>query len=61
MFRTINYILTSPNSRIKVPYIRSLHVEMHCAIIEYENVKGKPAHYLIQIVDLYDPNDQQYE
>jgi len=30
-------------------------------LIEYENEKIKPAHYLIQIVDFDDPNDQRQE
>ena len=54
----IQWILTSPDGPIKIPYIRSLYVEVHYAVIEYENKKIKPAYYLVQLVDLGDPNDQ---
>jgi len=58
MFKTIQLILTSSNGPTKIPYIRSLCVEVHCAIIEYENEKAKRGHYFVQLVDLDDPNDQ---
>jgi len=35
------------DSPIKFPYNRSIDVEVHCAVIEYENEKAKSAHYLI--------------
>jgi len=34
-------------------------VQLQCAIIDYENAKVKPVDYLVQIIDLNDPNDQQ--
>ena len=55
------WIVNSPDDRTKISCNRGLHVEVHCVVIEYENGKVKPAHYLIQIVDLNDPNDQQQE
>jgi len=36
-------------------------VEVHCVLIEYENEKDKRAHYLVQIIDYYDPYDQWHE
>ena len=51
-------ILTSPDDPTKIPNIRRLYVEVHCAVIKYENEKAKSAHYLIQLVDLDDPNNQ---
>jgi len=36
-------------------------VEIRCALMKYENEKAKPAHYLVQIVDLDNPKDQQQE
>jgi len=59
MFRRIHWFLTSPDTPTRISYIRSLYVEVHCAIIEYENEKVKPVHYLVQTVDLDDPNDQR--
>jgi len=44
-----------------VSYNRSLYVEVHCIVLEYENEKAKVVHYLVQLVDLDDPNDQQQE
>jgi len=29
-----------------------------CAVIEYENGKDNPTHYLVQLINLEDPNDQ---
>jgi len=34
-------------------------MEIYSALIEYENEKAKPVHYLIEIVDCDDPNDQR--
>jgi len=36
-------------------------VGVHFTLIEYENGKAKPAHYLIQIMDFDDRNDQRQE
>ena len=36
-------------------------MEVRCALIEYENEKAKPAHYLFQIVDYDNPYDQRQE
>ena len=59
MFKRIHWILTSPYGSTKITYSRPLYLKVHCALIEYENGKGKPAYYLIQIVDYDDPYDQQ--
>jgi len=56
MFERIHWILTSYNGP-KIPYIRSLYAEVHCAVIEYENEKSKAFHYLVKLVDLDDVND----
>ena len=53
--------LDSYISSTKVPVQRCLNLEVHSALIKYENEKAKPAHYLIQIVDYDDLNDQQRE
>jgi len=50
MFRMIYWIFTSPDGQIKVPYNRFLYVEVHCALIAYENRKAKPSRYLVQIL-----------
>jgi len=44
----IHYIITSSDGPTKIPYIRSLYIEIHCAIIAYENEKVKSAYYLAQ-------------
>ena len=61
MFKRIHWILTSPDGPTKIPNNRYLYVEVHCALVEYENGKAKPAHYLIQIVDYSDPYHQRQE
>jgi len=38
-----------------------LYLKVHCPLIEYENRKVKPAHYLVQIIDYNDPYDQHQE
>ena len=38
-----------------------MHVQVHCAIIEYQNGKAKPANYLVQLVDLFNPNYEWQE
>jgi len=57
MFKRIHWILTSPDGPAKIPVRRCLNLEDYSALIEYENGKTKPAHYLIQIVDYDDLND----
>ena len=42
----------------KISHIRSSYVEVHCAVIEYENEKAMPAYYFVQLVDSDDPNDR---
>jgi len=61
MFRTIHWILISPDGLTKIPYNRCLYEEVHCALNEYENGKAKTAHYLVQIVNFYNPNDQRQQ
>ena len=58
MFRKIHWILTSPNGPTKVPICRCINLEVYSALTEYENEKAKPSHYLVQIVDYDDLNDQ---
>ena len=57
----INWIITPPNGATKIPYKRSLYVEVHYTLIEHENGKAKPTYYLVQIVHLDDPNAQWQE
>jgi len=45
MFRKIYWNLTSLDGLTKIPYNRSLYVEVYYATIEYENGKAKLAHY----------------
>ena len=59
MFKRIHLILTFPKGLTKFPYVKSLYVEVHYAIIEYENGKAKLAHYPVQLVGLDDPNDKR--
>jgi len=59
MFKRIHWIPTSSDGPIKISYNRCLYVKVHYALIEYENVKAKPTHYLVQLVDLDNPRDQQ--
>ena len=61
MFKTIHQVFISPDSPTKFPYHRSIDVEIHCAVIEYEKGKTKPAHYLIRLTDLEDLDDQRQE
>ena len=58
MFKRIHWILMSPDGPTKISYSRPLYLEVHCALIEYENGRAKPAHCLVQIVDYDDPYDQ---
>jgi len=58
MFKRIHQVFTSPDSPTKFPYNRSIDIEVHCAVIEYENEKAKSSHYLIRLTDLEDLDDQ---
>jgi len=51
-------MLTSLDGPTQFPYNRSIDVEVHYAVIEYENRKAKPANYLVQFIDIEEPNDQ---
>ena len=57
----IHWILTYFNGPTKNLCNRSFYVELRCAVIEYENRNTKPAEFLVQLVDLDDPNDQRQE
>lgn len=61
MFRRIHWILTSPDGPTKITVQKCLKLEVYSALIEYENGRAKPAHYLIQIIDCDDLNDQRQE
>ena len=61
MFKRIHQVFISPDSLTKFLYNRSIDVEVHCAVIEYENEKAKPTHYLIRLIDLEDHDDQRQE
>jgi len=54
MFKRIYQVFISLDTPIKSPYNRSIDVEVHCVVIEYENGKAKPAHYLIRLTNLED-------
>ena len=54
MFKKIHWILTSPDGPIKIQYSRPLYLEVHSALIEYENKKAKPAYYLVRVIDYND-------
>ena len=59
MFKRFHWILKSPKGPTTIPVRRYLTMKIYSALIEYENRKAKLAHYLVQIVDCDDPNDQQ--
>jgi len=61
MFKRIHQVFISLDSHTKFPSNRSINVEVNCAVIEYENGKAKPAHYLIRLTDLEDLDDQRQE
>jgi len=61
MFKRIHQVFISPNSPTKFSHNRSIDVKVLCAVIEYENEKGKPAYYLIRLIDLEDHDGQQQE
>ena len=50
-----------PDDSIKISYNRCLYLEVHCALIEYENKKVEIARYLVQIVDYDNPYGQRQE
>jgi len=58
MFKRIHQVFTSLDNPAKFLYNRSLNIEVHCAVIEYENKKAKPADYPMILIDLEDLNDQ---
>ena len=51
MFKGFHWIFKSLEGPTKIPVRRYLTMEIYSALIEYENEKAKPAHYLVQIVD----------
>jgi len=57
-FKKFYWILKSPERPTKNPICRYLTLEVYSALFKYENEKVKPAHFLIQIIDCVDPNDQ---
>ena len=59
MFKRIHQVFISLDSPTKFPYNRSIDVEVHCTVIEYENGKAKPVHYLVRLTDLEDLDDQR--
>jgi len=59
MFKRIRQVFMSPNSPTKFPYNRSIDVEVHYVVIEYEKRKAKLTHYLIRLTDLEDLDDQR--
>jgi len=59
MFKRFHWILKSPEGPTKISVRRYLTIEIYSALIEYENEKAKLAHYLVQIVDCDNPNDQR--
>jgi len=61
MFKRIHQVFISLDSPTKFSYNRSIDVEVHCTVIEYENGKVEPAYYLIQLTDLEDLDDQRQE
>jgi len=61
MFKRMHQVFISPDSPIKFSYNCSIDVEVHYAVIEYENEKTKPTHYLIRLTDLEDLDDQRQE
>ena len=59
MLKIFHWILKSPEGPTKISVRRYLTTEIYSALIEYENGKAKPAHYLVQIVYCDDPKDQR--
>jgi len=61
IFKRIHQVFIFLDSPTKFSYNRSIDVEVHCAVIEYENGKAKPVHYLILLTNLEDLDDQRQE
>ena len=61
MLRRIHWVLISHEGPTKISVNRCLNFEMYSALVEYENEKAKPAHYLIQIIEYDDLDDQRQE
>jgi len=61
IFKRIHWILTSSNGPIKISYNTCTYMVLHYPFVEYENGKVKPAHYVVEIVDFNDANDQRQE
>jgi len=59
MFKRIHQVFISPDSPTKFSYNKSIDVEVHCAVIQYENEKAKPAYYLIRLTNLKELDDQR--
>jgi len=57
MFKRILQVFISPDNPIKFPYNRSINIEVHYAVIDYENGKAKAAHDLILLTNLEDLDD----
>ena len=58
IFKRIHWVLTSPEGPTKISVCRYLTLDVYSALIEYENRKAKLAHYLVEIIDCDDLNDQ---
>ena len=59
MFKRIHWILNSLEGPTKILVRKCLTLKVYSTPIEYENEKAKPAHYLVQIIDCDDLNEQQ--
>jgi len=59
MLKRFHWILKSPKGPTKISVHRYLTFEVYSVLIEYENRKAKPAHYLVQIIVCHDANDQR--
>jgi len=46
VYKRIHQVFTSPDNPTKFPYNRSIDVEVHCVVIEYESGRVKLTHYL---------------
>jgi len=59
MFKRIHCVLISPEGPTKILVHIYLALDVYSALTECENEKAKLAHYLIQIVNCDDVNDQR--
>jgi len=57
MFKKIHLIFISTDGPTKIPYKKGPYIKVCCAVMKYENRKAKLVHYLVQLVDLDDPNN----